>query len=42
MGVFGIMEAGVVFEADGGGLCGVTAFLFVLSARTLRLQKAHG
>ena len=42
MGVLGIIEAGVVFDADGGGLFGVTAFLFVLSARTLRLQRAHG
>ena len=36
------MEAGVVFDADGGGLSGVTAFLFVLSARTPRLQRANG
>ena len=44
-GVLGRPEAGGVFDADGGGLCGVTAFLFVLSASTPRLRSttaSHG
>lgn len=36
-----MMEAGVAFEADAGGLCGVSAFLFVLSVSTPRLQATH-
>ena len=44
-GVLGRPEAGGVFDADGEGLCGVTAFLFVLSVSTPRLHSitvSHG
>ena len=33
------MEAGVDCEADAGGLCGVSAFLFVLSAKIATLHR---
>ena len=37
----GRVEGGRVFDACGEGLCGVTAFLFVLSVRTPRLRTAE-
>ena len=41
MGVLGRTEVGGVFDAEGGGLCGVSAFLFVLSVSTPRLRSIN-
>lgn len=40
-GVLGRVGVGRVFDADGGGLCGVSAFRFVLSLSTPRLRSTQ-